>query len=40
MQRARAWHGASAGRLSPEEGEELREFRAEAEAILAGPPGR
>jgi Flp pilus assembly protein TadD len=31
---------ASAGRLSPEEAEELREFRAEAEPVLARPPGR
>jgi tetratricopeptide (TPR) repeat protein len=40
LQRARAWHDASGGRLSPEEAEELREFRAEAEAVLARPPGR
>jgi WD40 repeat protein/Tfp pilus assembly protein PilF len=40
MQRARAWHNANAGRLSPEEKEELRQFRAEAEAVLARPPGR
>ena len=35
--RAQAWHDARAGRLSPEQAEEMQGFRAEAEAVLARP---
>jgi WD40 repeat protein/Tfp pilus assembly protein PilF len=40
LQRARAWHERHADRLTQEEADELREFRAEAEAVVARPPQR
>jgi Tfp pilus assembly protein PilF len=40
FQRARVWHERHADHLTQEEADELREFRAEAEAVAARPPQR
>jgi WD40 repeat protein len=40
FERAKAWHARYADRLTQEEADELRGFRAEAEAALARPPRR
>ncbi len=39
LQQARAWHDRQAARLEKEDVAELRAFRAEAEAVVAGEPG-